>query len=616
MKPATLQTWIARGILLLITFSSARAESPESMPVDRKQLHDPAPAVRLRAALALAETYDAEAIPVLIDLLADLSTEQRAPAEEILTRLAGEWAPVLHLELDDEVSRGIRRDAWASWWRRTDAAALTALFRKHIPTAEDRARVRVLIARLGDADFAAREEASRELFVRGRTTLPQLKEASKHSDLEVSRRVRELIERIEREPAHHLPIAAIRLLAVRKLGGAVETLLAFLPYAEDEARMEEVSKSLAVLAQREGEPDAALVRALADPQPELRAVAAEALARGGGAGRREARKLLQDDSPTVRLRTAMALVMMKEREGVPVLIDLLTVLPSEQVGQVEDALCQLAGDTAPEVSLGEKADEKKKCRDAWFAWWKVNAARVDLDRLTSRPLQGFTVICDANRVYELDRHGKQRWSMDVRSPIDAVVLPNNRVLVAEWNDNRVTERDLTGKILWQQRVSASPYNVQRLSNGNTFIATTQQVLEVDRAGKLVYAITPAGGTQGAYRSRQGHIVCLTPQGQCLVLDTSGKQIRRFPCQASGGGIDLPPNGRILVASRNHKVVEFDTEGRTLLELSAPFATTATALPGGHVLVSSQSQSRVFELDRAGKLVWEHRGVACYRARRR
>ena len=54
---------------------------------------DAQPAVRLKVALTLANAQDPEAIAVLIDLLADLSQEERKQVEEILHQLAGEWAP-------------------------------------------------------------------------------------------------------------------------------------------------------------------------------------------------------------------------------------------------------------------------------------------------------------------------------------------------------------------------------------------------------------------------------------------------------------------------------------------------------------------------------------------
>src|SRR5262249_34969533 len=207
---------------------------------------------------------------------------------------------------------------------------------------------RDLLGKLGSEDFASRETASRELFALGRRSLPQLREAAKEKDAEVSRRAKLLLERIEQEPSHHLPAAAVRLLSVRKPAGSVEALLAYLPFAEDENLAAEVQTSLTVLALREGKLDAALGRASNGADPKLRAMAAEALVKGGGVeGRGEARRLLKDAVPTVRLRAALALATAREKEGVPVLIDLVTVLSGEHVGQVEDALYQLAGDTAP-----------------------------------------------------------------------------------------------------------------------------------------------------------------------------------------------------------------------------------------------------------------------------
>ncbi len=486
----------------------ARANPPDQVPAVRKLLQDPAPGVRLRTALALAEAHDAEAIPVLIDLLTDLSIEQRHRVEEFLQQLAGEWSPASNFVGEDEIARKIRRDAWAAWWRNVDGASLLAAVRKRTLTVEDREKIRGLLGKLGAEDFATREGAAKELFALGRRSLPQLHEATKSSDPETSRQAKQLIERIELEPSHRLPAAAIRLLAVRKPSGSVVSLLAYLPYAEDENLSAEVRKSLTALALHEGKLDPALVCALSDAQPLLRSTAAEALAKGGGEeGRAAVRKLLKDAVPQVRLQVGLALALVKEPEGIPVLIDLLTVLSANEVGQVEDALYQLAGDSAPDVSPGDKPDEKKKCRDAWAAWWKLNAVRVDLGRLTSAPpLLGFTVISDpgTNRVFEIGRDGKERWAIEnVTGAVDAVVLPGNRVLIAEYNSRRVTERDFKGKVLWQKQCPGNPANVQRLRNGNTFIATDQQILEVDRAGKELYSINPPGGVHAACRARHG-----------------------------------------------------------------------------------------------------------------
>ncbi len=604
----------------------SRAAPPDQVPAVRNLLKDPASGVRLRTALALAEAHDAESIPVLIDLLLDLPMEQRQRVEEFLTQLAGEWAPVLPPQSEDRIARRIRHDAWTAWWRNADGSSLLAAVREHTLTAEGRTRIASLIARLASEEFTAREGASKELFALGRISLPQLGEAARDKDSEVSRRAKLLMDRIEQEPAHRLPAAAVRLLAVRKPPGSVEALLAYLPYAPGETMSIEVKNSLAVLAQHDGKPDPVLLRALADADAAVRATAAEALVKGGGLeGLAVVRKLLTDPAPSVRLRVALALAVARDRDGVPVLIDLLATLSGDQLGQIEDVLHQLAGDTSPEVSLGDKPEERKKCRDAWAAWWKINAGRVDLARLTVRPWFGYTVICDlnGNRVFEVDRHGKQRWLINnAGGPADARILPGNRVLIAEYGADRVTERDFKGNILWERRVP-NPINVQRLANGNTFVATINgPIFEIDRSGKEVSQIhNLPGNTLAAARSRRGTVVGLTQSGQCIIMDASGKQLRTF---ASGqnarslGGIDLLPNGRILVAQAGrNKVVEFDSEGKTILEVEAPGAMAATGLPSGRILVATQGGQRVYEVDRAGKIVWEYGGAGqVFRARQR
>src|SRR5262249_1768434 len=155
----------------------------------------------------------------LIDLLGELNAEQRRPVEEFLTQLAGEWAPVLHFPSDDKIARKIRRDAWAAWWHNTGGEALLEALREHTPTDQTRKKVRDLLSRLGSDVFGKREAASRELFTLGRVALPQLREALKDKDAEVSRHAKSLVERIEREPSHHLPLAALRLLGMRKPAG-------------------------------------------------------------------------------------------------------------------------------------------------------------------------------------------------------------------------------------------------------------------------------------------------------------------------------------------------------------------------------------------------------------
>lgn len=615
---------LRRAVAAAVLSEAAPGEARQAI---EKLLHDPNPEVRMGTALAQAKANNAAAIPVLINLLAELPPSKRSQVEEVLQELAGEWAPTGGPAGDDEIARRIRRDAWAAWWANTQGPELLAMLHKRTLSPAEQDKVKESIRQLGDKSYALREKAVLELIARGRVILPMLRDSLKNSELEVSRRAERCIQRIEADPAHRLPAAALRLLGLRRPAGAAETLLAYMPFAEEET-LAEAQSAMASLAVRDGKPELAFVRALGDARPVVRAAAAEALAQGGGPDALPAvRKLLDDGDGTVRLRVAMALAP-KDAQAIPVLIGLLGDVPSEQAALIQDLLLQLAGDlqAPPLPSPEDNREARKKASAAWAAWWKVNAAKADLARLVS-PHQhalGYTVICEhsTGRILELGRDRKVRWSFaGTQNPVDALVVSNSRVLVAEYTVQRVSERDLKGNIIWQLRVNGPPHNVQRLPNGHTFIATSGQMVEVDRQGKEVRTINNPlanfGALHGAYRTRSGQIICINQNGQCHRLDVTGKLLKSFSTNRGNAWIDLLPNGRILATQNGgNKVAEYDADGKLLLELDVPNVSTATGLPNGNMLVSSHNLGRVFEMDRRGRVVWEYKTQGPFRARGR
>jgi HEAT repeat protein len=605
-----------------------RKEPPGPPPAVRALLQDPKTVVRQRVALALLDRQDLDAVPVLIDLLGELPAGQRRPVEEALQQLAGEWAPTPPLPGDDAVSRRIRRDAWAGWWRHTDGPALLAEFRQRTLGPDDLDKLLGLLKAL-DADTPdARQKAAGELVAFGPYAVGLIREASKTAAGEKLRLLEEAQRLIALKEARPLPAAAARLVALRKPDGAAAALLAYLPFAEDEGMTAELHSALTALAARDGKADPAVVRALDDPLPLRRTIAAEALCRVAGPEERSAlHKLLRDADPVVRLRVALALTSAKDKEAVPVLIDLLAELPAGQEWQAQEPLFLLAGDDAPKEAPGADAESRKKCRDAWAAWWKQNGEKVDLARLDGPArLLGYTLLVLVNnnsvgRVVELGRDGKPRWQIDnLQYPVDAWMLGSNRVLIGEWNGRRVTERDLKGNVLWEKNnLPGQVTNCQRLANGNTFVATDSAVLEVDRTGKVVFSHNV--GLIAGYKSANGLITCLTNDGRCLRLDPSGKEVKSFPSGRGPSwtsGIDVLPNGNVLVSQTDrNKVAELNSDGKTVWQADAPGITTATRLPNGHTLVASHNMSSVTELDRSGKVVWEHKDTLhVFRARRR
>src|SRR5262249_15278976 len=136
----------------------------------------------------------------------------------------------------------------------------------------------------------------------------------------------------------------------------------------------------------------------------------------------------------------------------------------------------------------------------------------------------------------------------------------DRVLVAEHEGGRVTERNREGKVLWQHKVD-QPLMAQRLANGNTFIATPSHLLEVDRDGKEVSSIGAPGGTgiMKAQKLPNGDIACITladggfgGPARFKRLDSKGEVLKGFDValRTSGGRVDVLPNGHVLVPEKD------------------------------------------------------------------
>ncbi|MBY0521980.1 MAG: PQQ-binding-like beta-propeller repeat protein [Gemmataceae bacterium] len=500
-----------------------------------------------------------------------------------------------------------------------DNPALLKFFRERTLTDVQRDKIKGLIARMADEDFLVRERATAELVGMGGQAVSLLRQAinGRDADIEVVRRAERCLE-TSKAPGIDAVNAAARLLGHRKVDGGSTVLLAYLPLADDESTQDAIGAALVALAVRDGKFDKSVEQALLDTMPLKRGLAAEALVRAGNAEQRQAlRKFMQDPDPVVRMRVAVGLAEHKNKESIPVLVDLLTSLPAEHVWRAEDVLCRLAGEQTPNVSVGNDAASRKKCRDAWAEWWSKNEGTADMARITDPQRElGYTLIVQINpqngqgQVVELGKDAKPRWQINnLAYPVDAQVLRNDRVLIAEYNGQRVTERDFAGKVVWEYRIQ-SPVACQRLPNGHTFIACHNQMVVVDSTGKSVWTFArPEHDIMTAVRMRNGQTIMIANGGQAVHIDATGKVGKMFAVNFNHqfGGIDLLPNGRIVVPQINlNKVVEFDADGKSVWSATATNPTSAVRLQNGNTLAACFNQQKIVELDKDGKTVWEHK----------
>jgi hypothetical protein len=513
--------------------------------------------------------------------------------------------------------------------QKTDGPSLLDYFRKRTYKEADPKAISVYIRDLADEDFDVRETAYAKLMGLGASALVAIKEAEKHADTEVKRRAEELRIRIEASAQPGAQAAVARLIGKAKPAGAAEVLLNYVPYAADHNVINEICIALGDVALRDGKVDAPILKALEDEHPLKRAAAGEALMRAGvKAELPSVRKLLKDKDAQVRLRAGLSLARVYEKDALPVLVDLLEELAPEQLWPAEEILVRLAGEKAPQVSLGTTDVTRKKARDAWSEWVSKNMDTIDLAKIDLETAQlGYTLIVMQNfggivggrrvpnqgEVLELDGAKKLRWKFAVPTyPVDAQVVGPDKVLVCEFHGAKISERDIKGNVIWEKAVGGNPIGLEKLSTGNIFVAMQNRLIEMDRTGKELWAIDrPGHDIFRAKKLRSGEVAFVTNTGMYVRMDPKTKAVaKQFPVgqiPVLFGSFDVLGNGHVVVPDFNrHRVVEFDAEGKEVKSFNVmQFPNSVQRLPNGNTLVSSQNTRKLSEYDRAGTEVWSH-----------
>jgi hypothetical protein len=501
----------------------------------------------------------------------------------------------------------------------TSGTALLQFVRERTLTPGDRAKLADAVRRLGDEDFETRQKAEQQLLNAGRVALPFLRPALRDDDAERVSRAKRCIEQIESQAEISRIAAVVRVLGDRKPDGAVAALLAYLPQADGESVEDAVFQALLALGTKDGKADPALVKALKDEEPLRRAAAAHVLARRDPEQRAAVRKLLEDTEPRVRFEAALGLAYVGDKESVPGLVALLGKGPMRLAWKAQEILYRIAGEKAPALALtDDDGPMRAKVAEAWSAWWKDAGANTDLTKIDlAGALRGINLICqEANgnkpaRVWACRADGKPLWEIQGVTAWDAHLLPNGHVLIAErGGDKQVTERDVTGKIIMSVKLAQDPGACQRLANGNTLIATSSEITEVDPKGTKLWTFSEQNGgwIARAQRLRNGNILYASEGHKLIEMNAEFKQLRTAEVVKNGDmwmSVEQLSADRFLIAPyRSNKVMEIDSAGKVLWECATQTPMSALRLPNGNTLVGSNMGKAVIEYDRGGKEVWK------------
>jgi HEAT repeat protein len=512
-----------------------------------------------------------------------------------------------------------------------DGAALLDYVRTNTGSDDDLLKLDRLVEQLGSDEFKQREEASAKLVKLGLVALPALRRAKVSDDAEVRRRATDGVDQVLKQYRPGLPLAAVRKLLQFQPDGTVAALVRYLPYAGDEAVEEEIYFGVYDLTKAKKSVEPALTTAMSDKPSARRALAACVVGRLGDSDERKAaRKLLDDADPTVRLRAAQGLLAAKDKESLPTLVALLEAQPVSVAWQAEELLHWAAGDDAPEAIVGAGGDKAQaKCRKAWQAWLENKSYKLDLINSDEEPRRpGLMLVCeralydavlyrflpDQVSIYGCD--GKPRWRLsDLDKPEDARLLSDERVLLAEHEPGRVTERGFDGKVLWKKDVK-QPAACERFPNGNTFIAHFDAT-EITPEGEVIYSQTlksRVGGVDQLAHCTQplchGRIlgVVAGAVGPFLLVEFDRGDCRECrsvntPGVGRTGAVEGLPGGGFLVC--RGFVHETNAKGTPVLTLRFA-ANHAVRLRNGNTLLSNGTtgSGSLVEIDPDGKVQWE------------
>jgi HEAT repeat protein len=537
-------------------------------------------------------------------------------------------------EVDDETDPDVRLLKAAKIGTEDDK--LIDYLKKHSESDDDLLHIDRLVRQLGADDFEKREAASARLIDLGLIALPALREACKDKNDEVTRRAETCLTQVMKDSEENVPLAAVRVLTRRRSQKTLQALLQYLPYTVDEMVEEEIYYGLDAIALEGGKLRPPLLKVVQDPLAARRAVAGCIIGRVGNSDQRKlVRKLLEDKEPVVRLRSAQGLLASADSASIPALIGLLNNRSVTISWQAEELLRFAAGEDAPPDVMGDgTAERREKCHSAWEAWWQKSEPKLDLACLsTSERRPGLLLVCESDGlgngcVSVCGCDGVPRWrKQNLKHPADARMLHDGHLLLAERENGRVVECEVTGHVVWEKRGIDRPSTCQRHNNGTTLVTTDlHRLLAFTSEGKEVRSLNlQRDSVPDKYFLRH---VQVASNGSVLGL-AGGRRDRKFVLlefQPNSGEVvssivvnDLLPEGLhyvdslvsgkyLLVASGGGSatVLQIDREGKTEWHYDFPGILHAAQLRNGHTLLClpSSRHGRVSEIDAGGNTLFE------------
>jgi HEAT repeat protein len=588
-----------------------RKGNPKQISMAKTLLNDTSSLVRTRLVLSLLEQKDRVAMPTALKLLASDSKDTSSLIETALATLAGELA-IQGPKNDDSISRSINQAAWAGWWKSINEQDLLTLLRESTApiamiTEADKIfkdnNIELIRKHINSKSF--KSNAALQAFLLNRAVFDMNIAKLIEPD---SNAIKLLLQSNQVTPA------LIRLITLVRPANAIEIILAYIPSCNDDNIQDLLGECLGLYLNDQNTPPPALIAASTSSIEEIRTFAGRVLAQSPNEiAQKTCTTLLSDSSVRVRFEVARESIKNQNKSAIPVLIEMMTKVPAEKAEAIDQTLRAIAKDKSPESKNDSKVDAA-----AWNTWWQKEGTQLVLTPglKNQEALKNFLVVESFNqekksgRVFLVTPSGKTLWEItNLSNPTDALLLPNNKILITEQGANRITERDTKGNISWEKSAT-NPFLSQRLSNGNIFIASRNKIVEVGRNGNEIFSFSyPNETILAACKTRTNEYALLSYNGVFLKLDSKGNEVSKsripFPTNFGINGGAITQNDRVLVSIPTlNKIMEFNFSGQSTWESTITMPGIPTKLPNGNVVAPSLNGSKIVEIQMDGKIIYE------------
>ena len=186
-------------------------------------------------------------------------------------------------------------------------------------------------------------------------------------------------------------------------------------------------------------------------------------------------------------------------------------------------------------------------------------------------------------------------------------VSNGSTIISSLSNNQVLELDRNGKVRWTITGLSGPMDAQALSNGRILITEhhNMKITERSTKGDILWTKTVTSNPLSATRLRSG-LTSITCRNMIIEVDRSGKEILNLPRpQSDIMSAERLRDGSYLVATNQMTLLKIDRTGKESNIVRLPLGVASHAndiLQDGTVILPLTWHNKLQEIDPSGKVI--------------